>query len=638
MTTLYVKKINETTLKFACDDVGVHYELSDYFSFYAPGYKYDPRFKNHIWDGKIHLANATKQTAPVGLRQQIQKFCTDRNYHFIDQTEENLLEKGDDVSNFDQWLESLNLPFEPRDYQKKAVIESLTGQRRVLLSPTGCHAKGSKIVLADRSLKNVEDVEVGDRLLGYDNQPRTVLKLCRGQDTMYRVKSRDNLWNDFIVNKEHVLPLFDIANPNKLFEIEVDQYLKLDQKRKNHLKIISGTKDNQSYSCFDVEQLGQDDYYGFQLDGDHLYYNEDYVLQHNSGKSLIIYLILRWMLSKDRKCVVIVPSTSLVEQMVDDFKKYSVNDDSWDTEREVAKLYSKVQTDPFEVDALVTTWQSIVKYDASLYKTWDCVLVDECHLVKGNLLKKIAEGATNAKFKIGTTGSLTGENVHEFMLTGCFGPVCQVATTKQLQDNGQLSDMDIHMLILKYPKDESKKLFREIGKDFNTEIDYINKHAKRQLFTRNLACSLKGTVMILFKLREQGETLYKLIKEKVGDSRPVFHIDGRVKASVREEIRQSINDNKGAILVASVGTSATGLNIPCIENVILCPSKSRVRNLQSIGRGLRLNEDKTICNVFDLVDDLSYSNHKNYSLKHGMERYNLYQSEGFKVTFNEVKF
>ena len=232
--------------------------------------------------------------------------------------------------------------------------------------------------MADRSLKNVEDVEVGDRLLGYDNQPRTVLKLCRGQDTMYRVKSRDNLWNDFIVNKEHVLPLFDIANPNKLFEIEVDQYLKLDQKRKNHLKIISGTKYNQSYSCFDIEQLGQDDYYGFQLDGDHLYYNEDYVLQHNSGKSLIIYLILRWMLSKDRKCVIIVPSTSLVEQMVDDFKKYSVNDDSWDAEREVAKLYSKVQTDPFEVDALVTTWQSIVKYDASLYKTWDCVLVDEC--------------------------------------------------------------------------------------------------------------------------------------------------------------------------------------------------------------------------------------------------------------------
>ena len=494
MTTLYVKKIDETTLKFACDDVGVHYELSDYFRFYAPGYKYDPRFRNHLWNGKIMLVSASKQTAPVGLRQQIQKFCTDRNYHFIDQTEEQLLEKGDDVSSFDQWLETINLPFEPRDYQKKAVLESLTGQRRTLLSPTG------------------------------------------------------------------------------------------------------------------------------------------------SGKSLIIYLILRWNLSKSRKCVVIVPSTSLVEQMVDDFKKYSINDDGWDAEKEVAKLYSKVNTDPFEVDALVTTWQSICRYDNSLYNTWDCIIVDEAHNAKSKILQQVVNGATNAKFKIGTTGSLTGENVHEFILTGSFGPVCQVATTKQLQDGGQLSDMDIHMLILKYPKEESKTLFREIGKDFNTEIDYINKHAKRQLFTRNLACSLKGTVMILFKLREQGETLYKLIKEKVGDSRPVFHIDGRVKASLREEIRQSINDNKGAILVASVGTSATGLNIPCIENVILCPSKSRVRNLQSIGRGLRLSEDKTICNVFDLVDDLSYGNHKNYSLKHGMERYNLYQSEGFKITFNEIKF
>ena len=111
-----------------------------------------------------------------------------------------------------------------------------------------------------------------------------------------------------------------------------------------------------------------------------------------------------------------------------------------------------------------------------------------------------------------------------------------------------------------------------------------------------------------------------------------------MKVSTREEIRNSVNSENGAIIVASVGTSATGLNIPSIENVILCPSKSRVRNLQSIGRGLRLNAGKTHCNVFDLCDNLSYSNHKNFFLNHGMQRYSLYQQEGFDVVFNEVQF
>lgn len=495
MTTVFVSKVNETSLKVESDNFNVLFELREHFSFFAPNYRHSPKFKDHIWDGKIYLLNMKSKTIPYGLIHHVQKFCSDHNYLFVDQTKKSKMVVADSLDDFDEFVESLKLPFKPYDYQIDAVKTAIRDMRRLLISPTG------------------------------------------------------------------------------------------------------------------------------------------------SGKSLIIYMLLRWMHKNNRRTCIIVPSTSLVEQMVSDFKKYAENDDSFDVASLVDRLYSKVNTDPFQSNILVSTWQSLITYDESLGKEWDCVICDEVHLGKSTSIQKILNSATNAPYRIGLTGSLTGEDVHEFILIGSFGLVHRVATTKELQESGQLSDMRIYMLMLRYPKEESVNLYRNIGKDYNTEYKYITTHAKRALFVRNLACSSKGTVMVLFDSREHGELLYKLISEKLGDgNRKVFHIDGRVKVSTREEIRNAVNSENGAIIVASVGTSATGLNIPSIENVILCPSKSRVRNLQSIGRGLRLNKGKNRCNVFDLCDNLSYGNHKNYFLNHGMQRYALYQQEGFDVVFEEVAF
>ena len=494
MTTVYVSKVNETSLKIDSDDYNVMFELREAFSFYAPNYKHHPKFKDHIWDGKIYLINMRTKTIPYGLIYHVQKFCAERNYLFVDQTKKSKVVVADNLDNFNEFVESLKLPFKPYEYQLEAVRTAIKDCRKLLISPTG------------------------------------------------------------------------------------------------------------------------------------------------SGKSLIIYMLLRWMQKHDRKILIIVPSTSLVEQMASDFKKYAENDDTFDVDKLVSKLYSKTKVDPFEADILVSTWQSLITFDDSLGSRWDCVICDEVHLGKATSIQNIMASCKNAYYRIGLTGSLTGENAHEFILIGSFGLIHRVATTKELQESGQLSDMKIYMLMLRYSKEESQNLYRKLGKDYTTEYKYITTHPKRALFVRNLACSLKGTVMVLFDSREHGELLYKLISEKSGEDRKVFHIDGRVKVSTREEIRNSVNSENGAIIVASVGTSATGLNIPSIENVILCPSKSRVRNLQSIGRGLRLNAGKTHCNVFDLCDNLSYSNHKNFFLNHGMQRYSLYQQEGFDVVFNEVQF
>lgn len=69
--------------------------------------------------------------------------------------------------------------------------------------PPGCHAKGQKILMFDGTLKNVEDIVVGDTLMGPDSKPRNVLELKRGKDLMYKVVP--NKGKDFIVNENHIM-------------------------------------------------------------------------------------------------------------------------------------------------------------------------------------------------------------------------------------------------------------------------------------------------------------------------------------------------------------------------------------------------------------------------------------------------
>lgn len=98
-----------------------------------------------------------------------------------------------------------------------------------------------------------------------------------------------------------------------------------------------------------------------------------------------------------------------------------------------------------------------------------------------------------------------------------------------------------------------------------------------------------------------------------------------------------IEEQQGVIIIASYGTCSTGINIPSIENVIFAsPSKSKIRNLQSIGRGLRLNAGKKYCTLYDLADDLHWKAWKNHTLKHAAERYKLYTEEEFSIKLVEV--
>ena len=128
-----------------------------------------------------------------------------------------------------------------------------------------------------------------------------------------------------------------------------------------------------------------------------------------------------------------------------------------------------------------------------------------------------------------------------------------------------------------------------------------------------------------------------MIKDKTEDGRHVFYVSGEVDALAREEIREITEKESNAIIVASMGTFSTGINIKNLHNIIFAsPTKSQIRVLQSIGRGLRISDNGKPTNVYDLTDDFSWGKRENYTLKHGQERMKIYLREGFDVEFHRI--
>jgi len=349
-----------------------------------------------------------------------------------------------------------------------------------------------------------------------------------------------------------------------------------------------------------------------------------------SGKSFIIYMLMRWYIENhDKKVLLIVPTTSLVEQMHKDFSEYG-----YDADKFCHKIYSgkDKQTDK---RIIITTWQSIYKLAPKWFEDFGCIFGDEVHGFKSKSLSSIMNKSLHAQYRFGTTGTLDGSQVHKLVLEGLFGPVKRVTTTSELQEKNQLAKLNIDILQLTYGKNEKLPL-----KDctYQEEIDFLVSHNKRNNFIRNLALSLNGNTLILFNLVERhGKVLRDLLEEKISEDRKLFYVSGEVKTDDREAIRKIVETQESAIVLASLGTFSTGINIRNIHNIIFAsPSKSQIRVLQSIGRGLRLSDDGRDTKLYDVADDLRTGKVPNFTLRHSAERIKIYKSEAFPFRVTEV--
>ena len=351
---------------------------------------------------------------------------------------------------------------------------------------------------------------------------------------------------------------------------------------------------------------------------DALRYNRKLLISPTaSGKSFMIYTIVRYHVAKGNKILLVVPTTSLVEQMYKDFKDYG-----WDPENHCHRIYAgreRVNTN----EVTITTWQSVYQLDRSFFEDYDVIIGDEAHLFKSKSLVGIMDKLHHAKYRYGFTGTLDGTQTHKWVLEGLFGPSYKVTGTKKLIDEGHLATLDIQCLVLKY---RPKKF-----DTYEDEIQHLISHEMRNKFITNLSCDMKGNTLVLFsRVESHGAILYEMINTKVSEGRRVFFIHGGVGAEDREQVRLITESQQDAIIVASYGTFSTGINIKNLHNVIFAsPSKSRIRNLQSIGRVLRKGKDKVSAKLYDIADDFTINSRKNYTLNHFIERIKIYVSEQF---------
>ena len=497
MDIIKIQNKNYSFLHVDCEP-SVANELSDFFTFYVPGYKFMPAYKNKMWDGKIRLYDIRKKELPAGLYRYVEEFATTpgRDYQ-IELLHDNYYglpnaETDVDMSFMKEMtITSKGKEIQPRNYQLSAIEHGLKNKRALLISPTA------------------------------------------------------------------------------------------------------------------------------------------------SGKSLIIYSMLRWYLKNhDKKVIIIVPTTSLVEQMYKDFGDYSEYDNTFDVEKLCHKIYSgKEKT--FDQKVVITTWQSIYKMPGHWFEPYGMVVGDEAHNFKAKSLTSILTKCREAEFRFGTTGTLDGTNTHKLVLEGYFGPAHYVTTTKSLMDQGALSELDINVLLLKY-SDEECRLINKVK--YQEEVDFIIKHSKRNNFIANLSLDQDGNTLVLFQLVEKhGKPLYDLIKSKAHHRRKIFYVSGSVDTDIREKIREIVEREKNAVIVASLGTFSTGVNIRNLHNIIFAsPSKSQIKVLQSIGRGLRKSDDGRETKLYDLADDLHWKSNKNYTLNHAAERIKIYTKEKFKYRIYEI--
>ena len=382
-----------------------------------------------------------------------------------------------------------------------------------------------------------------------------------------------------------------------------------------------GVKDYMKSICSHVPR-------DYQIEGvfDALKHNRKLLISPTaSGKSLMIYSLVRYYVERGQKILVVVPTTSLVEQMYKDFQDYG-----FDSESYCHKIYSgreKVSDSP----VTITTWQSIYKLDRNFFEDYGVVIGDEAHLFKSKSLIQIMTKLHHAKYRFGFTGTLDGTQTHKWVLEGLFGPSYKIIRTSELMEKGHVSKLDIRCLVLKH----NPKIFAT----YEDEVQFIISHDKRNNFIKNLSLDLKGNTLILFsRVESHGKPLYELIYSAKKANRKVFFIHGGVDTEEREMVREITEREEDAIIIASYGVFSTGINIRNLHNVIFAsPSKSRIRNLQSIGRVLRKGKNKTKAMLYDISDDCTYNSRKNYTLNHLIERIKIYNEEQFNyeiITIN----
>lgn len=349
----------------------------------------------------------------------------------------------------------------------------------------------------------------------------------------------------------------------------------------------------------------------------------------SSGKSMMLYNIIRNIRREGfKKILLIVPNILLIKQMYDDFVDYGYDN----YELELTKMGGD-ETPDMSAPVLISTWQSLQNKSADFFEDFDAVFVDECHGSQAKKLFGIIGHCVNARIKIGTTGTLPTDAAELLKVQSVLGSVIFELKSKELIDQGVLTQLQIANVILKYPLEF---IMANKGRAYQEEVRLVEDYSGRN---KALEFILHHTpsdhnILVLVNHIKHLNDIKKWCEEAFPE-REVNIISGAVKGKERDEIRVGVENKNGLILLATYQTMSTGVNIPKLHDVVLyANSKSKIKVLQSIGRGLRRHVTKNKIVLYDIVDDLSYQTSRgrvveNYLLKHWKERLEYYREQEF---------
>lgn len=556
---IYLKDENESFTLIGSENTDFLYKIMEQLEVFVEGYKYSPKYRAGIWDGKKKFYSIKQGMVqiPKGLVPNILKFIKDSNFEFE-------YEKTDLHSNikvtkeeFKEFIETLNIPFSPYDYQIEMAVDVINRKRLFCRAATG------------------------------------------------------------------------------------------------------------------------------------------------SGKSLSIYLILRYMFAMNLKSVLIVPTISLTLQMKQDFIDYG-----WKEAEELVHIIGgDFVIKHFDKQVTISTWQSLQR-NTHLFDSVDCIIVDEAHLAKADVISDIIiPSAYNSPFRIGLSGTPPRNSTDKLTTLGALGPIKTYITAQGLIDKGLATPVIINSLFFNYTE-EDKAIVRNF-KSYQDEDAFICSHFERNLKVSNIAKKLsdKGNVLLLIDKIKHGQSLLtNILYQKLGkrnilvtsfspkyleeevlpfinqdiffcyngkleekhrknlikvlkddysiflnkfielESQKVFWISGAISGEQREYIRKFLETDVGIIIIGTFSTLSTGVNFKNLHHIILGSStKSFIRLNQTIGRGMRKHESKNRVNVWDIVDDFSTKGKNgkkkniNFTLRHFNERLIEYIDNEYPINEKEIQ-
>lgn len=341
-----------------------------------------------------------------------------------------------------------------------------------------------------------------------------------------------------------------------------------------------------------------------------------------AGKT-IITAILSHKVEPYGRSIVIVPTKDLVTQTEEDYINFGLDVGVFYGDR---KEYNKTHT--------ICTWQSLESLNKrskeqelevdinDFFEGVVCVIVDEVHKAKADVLRKILSTyLANAPIRWGLTGTMPEEEADKIGVRACIGPLLGQINTKELQEKGILAKLHVNVWQL-----------QDVGKaassNYQTELKWLTTNKARIEFLANSATAIadSGNTLILVDRVETGELLQSMIPGSI-------FVSGAMKSADRKKEYKEVQEVDGKVIIATYGVASTGINIVRIFNLILFePGKSFVRVIQSIGRGIRVAADKDFVNVYDVCSDCKYSK------SHLTKRKKFYKEAEYPFTVKKIAY